>query len=320
MKARTINYAGKELIEFVEVDVAEPAYGEVQIEGLACGVCAWDIHVYKNGVDWPVWPGHEGIGRIVKVGAGVTHLKEGDLVTGVGLGFTERYTRSASGLYVLPPQAGARPQEWIVEPVSCVITGIDHCRLKAGDRIAVVGCGFMGQMIVQALGHSLCDRLIAIDVDARRLQMAGEFGATDLLDARQVDVQQMRNLGIDTVVDCSGNQAGLELSSKIVKNGGRLNLFGWNHGTPTFPGDLWHMNGITVVNSAPNSAERDPWPAAIRMLERGYIRLSPLISHIVPLAQYPELLKRAASRDGTYMKGVVELNRAATEEAPPLAA
>ena len=54
MKAKTINYAKKELIEFIEVDVPEPQAGEVQIEGLACGVCAWDVHVYKNGVDWPV--------------------------------------------------------------------------------------------------------------------------------------------------------------------------------------------------------------------------------------------------------------------------
>jgi threonine dehydrogenase-like Zn-dependent dehydrogenase len=306
-KCRSINYTAKELVEITEIAVPDPAWGEVQIQSLASGVCAWDVHVYKNGVDWPVWPGHEGVGRVVKVGQGVTTYKEGDWVTGIGLGFSEYYNKAAHELYRIPAKSTCKPQNWIVEPVSCVVTGIDHCNLKAGDRIAVVGCGFMGLMFIQALGHSLVDRLIAIDVNPQRLEMAKEFGATDVIDAREVDVQKMRELSLDTVVDCSGNQKGLELSSKIVKNGGRLNLFGWNHGTPTFPGDLWHMNGLTVVNSAPNSATRDPWPAAIRLLDRGLINLDKLVSHIVPLQEYPNLLKTAAVNDGKYLKGVVQL-------------
>lgn len=306
MKCRSINYAAKEVVEITEITVADPQWGEVQIQSLASGVCAWDVHVYKNGVDWPVWPGHEGVGRVVKVGQGVTNLKEGDWVTGVGLGFSEFYNKRECELYRIPRTSG-KPQNWIVEPVSCVVTGIDHCNLKAGDRLAVVGCGFMGLMFIQALSRSLVDRLIAIDVNPQRLEMAREFGATEVVDGREVDINKMRELTLDTVVDCSGNQKGLELSSKILKNGGRLNLFGWNHGAPTFPGDLWHMNGLTVVNSAPNSATRDPWPAAIRLLDRGLINLDKLVSHVVPLQEYPNLLKTAAINDGKYLKGVVQL-------------
>src|SRR3954447_4295831 len=311
MKCRTIHYAGKEAVQLVEVDVTDPGPGEVQIEAIACGVCAWDLHVYKNGPDWPIIPGHEGLGRVVKVGAGVTNVKEGDLVTGQCLGFTEITTRSAWGLYVLPEAAKKNPQHWIVEPVSCVVTGIDHCKLKAGDRIAIVGCGFMGQQFIQAMNRAMVDMLIAIDVDDRRLEMAKKFGATHTYNAKHLDPNELRNLWLDTVVDCSGNQHGLELSSKIVKNGGRLNLFGWNHGTGSFPGDLWHMTGITVVTSAPTSAERDPWPVAIRLMERGYINLEPLISHVVPLDQYANLLSDAATRRVDYIKGVVSMKPAA---------
>ncbi len=310
-KARTISYKAKGLVEFVDVDIRDPGHGEVQVQALACGICAWDVHVFKNGVDWPVIPGHEGVARVTKVGAGVGHLKEGDIVTGSCLGFTEIETRSAWGLYTLPAAAGSNPQNWIVEPVSCVVTGIEHCKMKPGDRIAVVGVGFMGLMFIQGLANSLVDRLIAIDVDSHKLDMAKRFGAHEIYDARNIDQNYLKSLGIDTVVDCSGNQAGLELSSKIVKNGGRLNLFGWNHGTGQFPGDLWHMNGLTVVNSAPNSAERDPWPAAIRMLERGYIDLEPLVTHVVPLDEYPSLLARAAARADGYIKGVVDLRKEA---------
>jgi threonine dehydrogenase-like Zn-dependent dehydrogenase len=310
MKCRTINYAAKERVDLIEVDVPDPSWGEVQIQSLASGICAWDVHVYKNGVDWPTWPGHEGVGRITKVGQGVNNLKEGDWVTGMGLGFTEFYNKREHELYKIPAST-RRAEHWIVEPVSCIVTGLDHCQLKAGDRIAVVGCGFMGQMFIQALSHSLVDRLIAIDVNEKRLAMAKDFGATEIINATEIDVQKMQELSIDTVVDCSGNQKGLELSSKIVRRGGRLNLFGWNHGTPNFPGDLWHMNGLTVVNSAPNSAIRDPWPTAIRLLDRGLIDLEPLVSHVVRLHEYPSLLKQAASGDTSYLKGVVQLSTAA---------
>ena len=305
MKTRSVNYTAKELVEIIELDVHDPGAGEVQIQGLASGICASDIHVYKNGVDWPTCAGHEGIGRVIKLGAGVSKLKEGDWVTGIGLGFTEFYNKPERDLYRIPLST-RKPEHWIVEPVACIITGLDHCHLKAGERIAVVGCGFMGLMFVQALSHTLIDRLIAIDINPKRLAMAKKFGATEIIDAAEVDTQKLQELSIDTVIDCSGDQKGLELSSKIVRPGGRLNLFGWNHGTATFPGDLWHMNGLTVVNSAPNSSLRDPWPAAIRLIDRGLIDLEPLVSHIVPLSEYPSLLKKAAS-DAKYIKGVVQL-------------
>src|SRR6266496_3061659 len=235
MKCKSINYTSRELVELIEIDVADPGWGEVQIQSLASGICAWDVHVYKNGVDWPTLPGHEGIGRVVKLGQGVSNLKEGDWVTGIGLGFSEFYTKHAHQLYRIPVNEG-KPEKWIVEPVACIVTGLDHCQLKAGERIAVVGCGFMGLMFIQALSHSLVDRLIAIDVNDQRLALVEQSGATDTINAADVNVAKLQELSIDTVVDCSGNQKGLELASKIVKPGGRLNLFGWNHGTANFPG------------------------------------------------------------------------------------
>jgi threonine dehydrogenase-like Zn-dependent dehydrogenase len=306
MKCRSIRYAPGGGVEIIDAaDVAPPGDHEVQLQALACGICAWDLHVYRNGSDWSVCPGHEGIARVIAVGPGATRFREGDWVTGCGLGVTELCNMSEYSLYKVP-SIGA-PEHWIIEPVSCIVTGLDHSALRAGDRLAVVGCGFMGLMFVQALSKSLVDRLVAIDIDPARLEMARTFGATDVIDARSADVGSLQSLSLDTVIDCSGSQNGLNLSSQIVRKGGRLNLFGWNHGTGQFPGDLWHMNGITVVNSAPNSAVRDPWPVAIRMLERGQIDLKPLVSHVVPLEEYPSLLALACQKNSGYLKGVVKL-------------
>jgi len=305
---RSIRYTSKEKIDLIEIPITDPKPDEVQVQKLACGVCAWDLFLYRNGDDGSGFPGHEGVGRVIKVGSNVKTINEGDCVCGGALGFAEFQNELASRLHILPKAAEQNASDWIVEPVACIVTGLDHCHLLAGQRLAVVGCGFMGLMFIQALSHSLLDQLIAIDVNPKRLQKAREFGATEALDPSQVDPKQLKERGIDTVVDCSGNQKALDFSSRILRSGGRLNLFGWNHGAATIPSDLWHMHGFTVINSSPGSAIRDTWPTAIRLLERKHIHLRPLISDVVKLNEYPDLLRKTVASPGEYMKGVVRLS------------
>ncbi|MFA9478314.1 zinc-binding dehydrogenase [Phycisphaerales bacterium AB-hyl4] len=311
MQARSVQYGRAGGIELIDVTVSDPGPGEVQVQALACGICAWDVHVFQHGFAWDVMPGHEGVGRVVKIGPGVTGLAEGMRVTGHGLGFTEYANLPAAQLHPLPV-GGHADEHWIVEPVSCVVTGLDHCQAKAGERVALVGCGFMGLLMLQGLGRSMLEQVVAIDLDAGRLALARQFGATETFNVSESDAdavaEALADRGFDTVVDTTGSQAGLNLASRLVRPGGRLNLFGWNHGTASFPGDLWHMNGITVVNSAPNAALRDPFPPAIRLIERGLLDLKPLVTHVVPLDDYPDLLATAASRNDGYIKGVVRLH------------
>lgn len=309
--ARTIRYGAAGVIDFIDVQVQDPEPGQVQVRASACGICASDIYTFKHGVSGWHCPGHEGVGRVIKVGAGVGHLKEGDRVTGCCLGFTALANVWSNQVYKIPEDSTLADEHWIVEPVACVINGLDHCNLRAGDRVALVGCGFMGLMLMQGLGRSFADEIIAIDIDDHRLAMARQFGATRTYNSKDPSfkeaIEELKALRIDTVVDASGAQAGLDLSTEIVRSGGRLNLFGWNHGRPTFNGDRWHMEGITVINSAPNSALRDPWPAAIRLIHRGIIDLRPLVTDVVSLDEYPGLLARVLTRQNGYIKGVVRV-------------
>ena len=68
-------------------------------------------------------------------------------------------------------------QHWLAEPVACVANGLEWSHLVPGDRVAVVGTGFMGLLLVQGLRHSLAQEVLALDVDNRRLQLALQFGA-----------------------------------------------------------------------------------------------------------------------------------------------
>jgi len=306
-----MRYGADGAIDLIDLVLADPKENEVQVHGGACGICSWDIATAKlgNRMRPMAPPGHEGVGYVAKVGHGVKGLKEGDRVAGGGFATVRNLV--AERVYKIPDSPLA-DEHWIVEPVSCAVTGIDHCRVKAGDRIAVIGTGFMGLLILQGLRHSPLDQLIAIDVAQSRLELAKSLGAHEIFNSATADrtelVETLKARDFDVVVDTSGAQAGLDLATDIVKRGGLINLFGWLKGaTATFNPTKWHTGGFTIVNSAPASKVRDPFPPAIRLIHQGIIDLHPLVTHVQPLAEYPALMEQILHGDKEYIKGVIVL-------------
>ena len=285
----------------------------MQVENSACGICSWDLQSFKAGSDSPYAapPGHEGVGYVTKLGAGVTNIDVGQRVVGGGFGRL-RNARAAS-LYRVP-DSNLEDHHWIVEPASCVVIGIDCCRLKVGERLALVGCGFMGLMMLQGLRGAGADQLIALDIDERRLELAMEMGATESHNVSGSEFDDVKRdlagRGIDVVVDTSGSQDGLDLATAIVRRAGLINLFGWIKGnTATFNPSTWHGKAISIVNSSPAAQLRDPFPPAIRLIEKGLIDLKPLVTHVIPIEEFPSFMGGVTTGqvDG-YIKGVVTNN------------
>lgn len=311
MQSRTLRYLDDGSIELVEQEIGDPQAGEVQLIGGACGICSWDIATARYGKKMHPMapPGHEGVGYVAKVGQGVRGLAEGDRVAGGG--FATVRNLSAERVYRLPDSPLA-DEFWIVEPVSCVVTGLDHCRLQPGQRIALIGCGFMGQLILQGLLHAPLADLVVIDIAENRLALARQQGASETINSAQAApcelAASLKARNFDVVVDTSGSQAGLDLATDIVRRGGLINLFGWIKGDQArFDPTQWHTGGFSLVNSSPSAKLRDPFPPAIDLIQRGIFDLRPLVTHTVPLADYPELMAEILSGDGSYVKGVVGL-------------
>src|SRR4029453_13739180 len=153
MQGMTIRYLDDGSIELVDVKVSDPGEGEIQVQGGACGISSGDTTTARRGSRCPprAPPGHEGVGHVVKVGKNVTGFREGDRVAGGG--FATLRNLAADRLYKIPESTLA-DEYWVVEPVSCAVTGLDHCHLKPGDRVAVVGCGFMGLLFIRGLLRS----------------------------------------------------------------------------------------------------------------------------------------------------------------------
>jgi propanol-preferring alcohol dehydrogenase len=219
MQAAVVEALGKPLV-LRELDVPTPGPGQVLIKTEACGVCHTDLHAARG--DWPVKPtlpfspGHEGIGRVVAMGSGVTSVKEGDRV-GVpwlysACGHCEHclsawetvcpeaqfggYTKNGAFAeyligdpnYVAHVPAGLAAKE--AAPLICAgITtykGIKVTEAKPGEWIAISGIGGLGHLGIQyakAMGLHVC----AVDIDEGKLAHAKRLGAEVVIDARSGD-------------------------------------------------------------------------------------------------------------------------------------
>jgi threonine dehydrogenase-like Zn-dependent dehydrogenase len=236
-------------------------------------------------------------------------LKEGDRVAGGG--FATLRNLPVSRVYKIP-DSDLADEYWIVEPVSCAVTGLDHCRLRAGDRVALIGAGFMGLLILQGLLHASVDQLVALDVAQNRLDLARRLGVPETYNVGAVDraelVQTLKQRSYDVVVDTTGSQAGLDLATDVVRRGGLINLFGWIKGeTASFDPTKWHLGGFSVVNSSPSSQLRDPFPPAIRLIHQGVFDLRPLVTHVASLPDYPRTMREILGGNSRYVKGVIKL-------------
>jgi threonine dehydrogenase-like Zn-dependent dehydrogenase len=311
VKTTRIEYNRDGTIQIREEEIGDPEPGELQVEGGVCGICSWDLVTIKSRGEFPVPapPGHEAVGYVRRIGSGVAGYQEGDLVTGGG--FATLRNVIAASAYKLP-ESDIPIEQWMVEPVSCAVTGLDHCKLRIGDKAVIVGCGFMGLLLLQGLKSVCADGVVGIDVAEDRLDLARHFGADETYNLQSVDkeklIPQLKARGINVVIDTSGSQEGLDFAGDIVKTGGLINLFGWIKGDRAdFNPTKWHLGGFTIVNSSPPSRIRDTFPAAIRLIRTGVIKLERLVTHVVDMEEYPSLMERVTSGEKGYIKGVVRL-------------
>ena len=286
MKAAVVREFGKPL-SIDEVPIPQPGPGMIQVAIRASGVCHTDLHAAEG--DWPVKPnppfipGHEGVGYVSAVGAGVKHVKEGDrvgvpwLYTACGccrhcLGGWETLCEQQQNTgysvnggfaeYVVadPNYVGHLPKNLDfleIAPVLCagvtVYKGLKVTDTKPGDWVVISGIGGLGHMAVQyakAMGMNVA----AVDIDDEKLAFARKLGATVTVNAATdpnpaATIKRETDGGAQGALVTAVGRKAFEQAIGMVARGGTVALNGLPPGD--FPLDIFGMvlNGITVRGS-----------------------------------------------------------------------
>jgi propanol-preferring alcohol dehydrogenase len=284
MKAAVV-HEFKQPLRIEQVPVPTPGAGQIVVKIAATGVCHTDLHAVDG--DWPVKPtppfipGHEGVGHVAAVGAGVAHVREGDRV-GIPWLHTAcgHCTHCLSGWetlcekqqntgysvngsfaeYVLadPEYVGILPDDVDfveVAPILCagvtVYKGLKVTDTKPGNWVVISGIGGLGHLAVQ-YAKAMGLNVVAVDVDDSKLDLARRLGASLAVNARQNDpVAFVRKQigGAKGVLVTAVSPKAFEQAMGMVGRGGTVSLNGLPSGT--FPLSIFDtvLNGITVRGS-----------------------------------------------------------------------
>jgi len=298
-------------IDLTQVDVPDPGPGEVLVEVKANGICRGDIALFTGELNYgyPFFHGHEPAGVVAAVGAGVKGLQPGDKVACLGSPSYRRHIVTGAWQVAKIPDQSADLALWVSEPPACAVNGVQSSELRIADKVALIGCGYMGMLVLQALPRETFGRFIAADTDASRLALARSLGAAETYNPKETDLVALANGigGFDVVIEAAGVPGTLPLATKMLRNGGVLNIFGWHPGEEMLPTHEWHYRGLRVLNTAPMIV-RDFTPCfrgAVALMATGRMNQSRLISHRFPLSEVNRGFELAAGKKDGYIKGVV---------------
>ncbi len=284
MKAAVVKEFQKPLI-IEEVPIPEPLAGQIQIKIVASGVCHTDLHAAEG--DWPIKPslpfipGHEGVGFVSAVGAGVTNVKEGDrvgvpwLYSSCGycsycLGgwetlcesqFNTGYSVNGSfAEYIIanPNFVGHIPESVDsieIAPILCagvtVYKGLKMTETKPGNWVVISGIGGLGHMAVQ-YAKAMGLNVVAVDIDDKKLALATQLGASLTVNALQTDPVSFLKKeigGAHGVLVTAVSIKAFEQAQGMLRRGGTVVLNGLPPGF--FPVSIFDMvlEGITLRGS-----------------------------------------------------------------------
>jgi L-iditol 2-dehydrogenase len=306
-------------IRIEEQPLRRPGPGEMLVKVMACGICGSDIVEWYRLPRAPLVQGHELGAEVIETGAAVTRFQPGDRVfiapkvpclncryckdghypqcTGVKDrlpgGFAEFVlvpeTLVECGAYPLPKLISYE-QATFIEPLACVVRSQSIAGLKPGQAVLVLGCGMSGLLQVKLAKRQGC-RVVATDIDQKKLERATAFGADLVLPATE-DVPQKTKYFFgrkaDAVILCTAALPAVEQAWAAVDSGGAVVFFAVPG--PEMPvtipiNSFWtrEMRVLTSYYCGPPDIE-----ASMRLIAAREIDVDALVTHRLPLADIAE--------------------------------
>lgn len=319
------------------VDDPTPDKGDVVVQVTHSGICGTDLEIYHGGipVDYPRIMGHEMIGEVAETTekgpaagsrvivdpvtfcgtcyhckAGQTNICPNGVLIGRDRdgGFADYLTAPAGNLYVLPEEIKDKDASLIQ-----VLTTCFHAQQRApiapGESVVVIGLGVTGQLHAQLAKDKGADPVIGITRSAWKRELAETLGADvtlepgDDLQARVLELTEGR--GADLVIETSGWVSSLAQAIELARIGGRILPFGiYTEKEAAFPYYQLYFKELSILNA--RAAKDKDYPSSIDLVEKGAVKLPPLISHMMPLDDLNKALDTLESSNAKTMKIILE--------------
>lgn len=327
---------GKRDVRIEQIPIPRVGPGEVLLRIRAALTCGTDLKVYRQGfharmIVPPAVFGHELAGVVAEVGQGVDSFQPGMRVVAANSApcnkcfFCERHLANLcqdlqfingayaefikiperivrQNLLILPDNVGFQ-EAALVEPLACVLRGIEETGIIEGDTVAVIGMGPVGLMFVQTL-KSIGATVIAVGKRSGQLRLAAEMGADHVIDATRTNVvEEVRKVtngrrGADIVIEAVGSTETWQQAMGMVRRGGTINLFGGCPSGTQIPLDttLIHYSEITIKASFHHTPRHIR--EALDVIRRGRISARMLITGEERLTALGGVLEKLLHRNG----------------------
>lgn len=311
--------------ELIYKDVPDPVIrsNEVLVKVMACGICGSDVHGLDGSTGRripPIIMGHEASGVIIKIGEDVIGWKSGDRVTfdstvyplndwftlegmynlsdnrevlGVSPGnykrdgaFAEFIAIPQHILYKIPEKVSFE-QAAMVEAVAVALHSINISGIRTGDSCVVVGGGMIGIFILKLLKISGASKIILIDVNPKRLELAAKSGADRVFNSAAENLEEKiveltNNRGADISFEAVGKSESVNIAIDVLRKGGKTVLVGNVSAKIDFPLQKVVTRELKVLGSC---AIRGEYEVVLDLLENGKISVDDQISAIAPLSE-----------------------------------
>jgi 2-desacetyl-2-hydroxyethyl bacteriochlorophyllide A dehydrogenase len=323
--------------ELVLEDVARPGVrtGDVTVHITHSGICGTDYKIYNGSipVKYPRVMGHEMVGEVVDPGSttlkpgarviidpelfcgtcfhcriGQTHLCPNGMLIGrdTNGGFAEFVTVPATQVFPLPDAVESRHA-----PLIQVLTTCLHAQRQINsfpsEYVVVLGLGVTGQLHVQ-LAKARGAYVIGVTRSKDKRDLAERLGADITIAGDEHTIARVREAtegrGPDVVIETTGVISQLSSAITMARSGGRLLLFGIitaKEGALPFY-DLYFKE-LALINA--RVAKGEDYPSSIALVQRGTVKLDPLVSDIMPLGELKTAIGMLGSDGGAQRMKII---------------
>ncbi|HTB20783.1 MAG TPA: zinc-binding dehydrogenase [Bryobacteraceae bacterium] len=291
-------------------DVALPQApsGHVLVRITHSGLCGTDLKIYKGAIpaQYPLIMGHEMVGELAGGGRVIIdpvlscgtcfhcRLGQTNLCPAGGLigretngGFAEYAAVPASQIFRLPDSIESAGAPLIQVATTC-LHAQRLAQLSLGESVAVIGLGVSGQLHVQLAKARGAGQVIGISRSRFKNDLARQMGADVAIESGPTALAQVleatEGRGADVVIECTGVMTSIADAIRMARFGGRIVLFGITSATSgTLPFYDLYFKELTLINN--RAATAQDFPVMINLVDRGVVRLEPLVTHRMALEE-----------------------------------